>query len=392
MQRPVRWALVLLAALLALFAASVLWRPPAPVVVAARAVRTAVVVPVLCDGTLEPSAGGEIRALDTASVAEVLVKEGERVKKGDVLVRLESPSLAEKARESRAESLRLSADLTDAVAEVERARRARDEKRKTREADRRLLADKAITRAEADVSDAAFRDAEGALRAAEARLASLKGDGDAPAASRVSLAKASARNLEERVAALTVRAPRGGVVYGLPRKAGETVAPGQIVAAVADPGRRRVRARVDQPDLPRVAVGQRLEVTFDGLPERRWEGRVGSVPPGLRDVGGREVAEILGDLDDPRGELPPNASVNVEVVVGEKKGALVVPRAALQREGDARYVWVLSSGRAARRTVAIGLLGLTSVEVTSGLAEGDVVLLPGATPLVEGARVKTRGA
>ena len=112
MQRPVRWAFLLLVALLALFAASVLWRPTAPVVAAARAVRASVVVPVLCDGTLEPAPGGEIRALDAASVAGILVKEGDHVHKGEILVRLESPSLSEKAREARAESLRVSADLT----------------------------------------------------------------------------------------------------------------------------------------------------------------------------------------------------------------------------------------------------------------------------------------
>jgi len=79
-------------------------------------------------------------------------------------------------------------------------------------------------------------------------------------------------------------------------------------------------------------------------------------------------------------------------VAGEKRGALVVPRAALQRDGERRFVFVPVDGRARRRDVAVGLMGLTAVEVTSGLAEGDVVLLPGTTPLSDGVRVLVRGS
>jgi len=107
-------------------------------------------------------------------------------------------------------------------------------------------------------------------------------------------------------------------------------------------------------------------------------------------VGGRQVGEVLGEISDPTSRLPPNASVNVQIVVGEKKGALVVPRAALQRDGERRFVWILQNGRARRRDVKVGLVGLTEVEVTSGLADGDRVLMSGAVPLSEGLRVAAR--
>jgi membrane fusion protein (multidrug efflux system) len=128
-------------------------------------------------------------------------------------------------------------------------------------------------------------------------------------------------------------------------------------------------------------------VTFDGLPDRRWEGRVVSVPTGVREAGGRQVGEVLGEISDSRLSLPPNASVNVQIVAGEKASALAIPRAALFREGERRYVYRLESGRARRRGVSVGLIGLNEVEVTSGLAERDVVLLPGSTPLSDGLRV-----
>lgn len=389
--RPIRWLAAAAVALGLLLLAVVLWRPKAPAVASAKVVRGDLIVPILCDGVLEPSPGGELRALDAATVAAIHVHDGDRVRKGEALVLLESPLLAEKAREARAEALRLAAEKTQASSEAERARRDVADRRRDLEADRRLFSEKAVTKSALESSEAALREAGDRLRSAEARLASLDGGGEG-GPSRLELARASARDLEGRAGALTVRSPRDGVVYGLPRNTGEVVAPGQIVAGVADPGFRSVRARVDQPDLPRIAPGQRMRVTFDGLPGRTWEGTIARVSPGLREVGGREISDVLGEIRDEKGELPPNASVNVEIVVGERKRAVLVPRAALLREGESRFVLVPKGGRARRRDVEIGLMGLAAVEVTSGLAEGDVVLLPGAMPLADGARVLVRGS
>jgi HlyD family secretion protein len=186
------------------------------------------------------------------------------------------------------------------------------------------------------------------------------------------------------VEALTVRAPSAGVAYGLPRRVGEAVVPGQVVASVSDPARPQVRGRVDQPDLPRLEVGQRLRVSFDGLPERTFDGVLHTVARGLRQEEGREVGEIVGAIQDPEGRLPLNASVNVEVVVGDRSSVLVIPRAAVFREGGRRYVLAVRDGRAEPRAVEIGLVGSVDLEVLQGLAEGERVILPGATPIASG--------
>jgi membrane fusion protein (multidrug efflux system) len=162
------------------------------------------------------------------------------------------------------------------------------------------------------------------------------------------------------------------------------VAAGQVVANVTDPDRPQVRVKVDQPDLPRMAVGQRLIVTFDGLPDRRWEGTLRTVTRGLREVGDREVAEFIGETLDLEHLLPLNAAVNVEVVVGERPAALTVPRAALQREGERRFVFRLRDGRAERREITVGLIGSNDVEVARGLSEGERVILPGTRRISDG--------
>jgi HlyD family secretion protein len=382
-----RWVFAAVGLLAVVAAVAAFTRPRGVAVQVAPVKRSDLLVPVQCDGTLEPPPGGELRAAEAATVAELFVRDGDRVEASAPLLRLESPELSQKALDARSEALRLEAERASANAELQDLERDERHRREVFEADARLLSSGAITRASAESDERSWREAEGAVRAARARVAALEGN-----ASRLALAERSAAELERRAAALTVRAPLSGTVYGLPRRAGEAVAAGQVVANVIDPGDRRLRARVDQPDLPQIAVGQRLVVSFDGLPRDRWEGKVTFVAPGLRDSGGREVGEVLGALADPEGKLPANAAVEVQIVTGEKAGALVVPRAAVLRDGEKRYVYLLGDGRAHRREVEVGLLGLNDAEVLGGLKENETVILPGSVPLSEGLRVRRAGA
>lgn len=369
------------------FVLAALRRPEGIAVTAQLAVRKDLVVPILSDGTLEPSAGGELRAADHARVSGIRVREGERVRKGQTLIELDQPALASQAREARSTAEELDAARARAAADLDAENGEAARLKRVVEADGRLLAEGAIPRVTFEADELALRRASESARAGQAQLDSLSG---MAGSSRLELAQVSAQELTRRVAALTVQAPSDGVVYGLPRRAGESVEAGQIVASVADPDHLRVRVRIDQPDLPRVAAGQRLIVTFDGLPDRKWDGRVTIVSPGLRDVGGRQVGEIQGEIADPTSSLPPNASVNVSIVVAEKKAVLVIPRATLQREGAKRFVWIVKGGRAHRADLTLGVIGSNEVEVAGGLSEGDRVLIPGAAPLAEGARVDLR--
>jgi multidrug efflux pump subunit AcrA (membrane-fusion protein) len=390
-RKALRWAgIAILAALLAGVIAA-LSRPRGVPVQVVPVRRGDLVVPIQCDGTLEPPPGGEMRAADAATVGALLVHEGDRVEPGTPLLRLESPDLAQKALEARADALRLSAERDAAAADVAELERQVEHRSEVFEGDKRLLASGAITKMAYQSDELALREAEDRARAAKARLTGLEGTSRG-GVSRVTLAEKAASELEQRAAALTVVSPAAGVVYGLPRRVGEAVAAGQVVANVIDPQHRRVRARIDQPDLPRVLRGQRAIVGFDGLPHEHWEGEVAFVAPGLREVGGREVGEVMVDVADPERRLPANAAVDLQIITGEKKSTLVIPRASVFRDGERRFVFVYDGGRARRREIEIGLLGLSEAEALHGLAENDRVILPGATPLTDGARVRATKA
>jgi len=352
----------------------------------ARATRSRLVVPVLCPGTLQPPPGGELRAAQGGFVAAILAKEGERVRKGFPLLTIDAPELVARAMTAREELQQLREARVVAEAQVEAEKGEAAYRRQVVEADTRLLEKAAISRSAYEADELAARQAEARLRGAEAHLESI-GGGSRGSTSRLGLAAARARDLGGGIVGLTVRAPADGVAYGLPHRVGEAVTPGQVVANVTDPERPHVRLRVDPPDLPRVTVGQSFIVTFDGLPDRQWDGQIEAVGPGLREASGREVGEVLGVISGSGQALPFGASVNARIVVGERPSALVVPRAALHRNGERRFVYVERDRRAQRREVSVGLIGLTEVEVTAGLAESEAVMLPGDVPLSEGLRI-----
>jgi HlyD family secretion protein len=384
----------------------VAWRRRAVPVQTVAVVRGDLLVRVLCDGRLEPPAGGELRLADGGTVALLAVHECDRVRRGQLLLRLANPDLDGRSRDARSEVRQLQSDTQVSSAELDQARHEADYREQLVAGDRRLLAQGAIARAVLDADQLAWRQALDRVRQIEAKLEALRRSPGAAAAdaaggaasgragggSRLGLAQSVAAELERRVAALTVRAPADGTVYGLPRGGGETVQPGQLVASVTDPDHPHLRCRVDQPDLPRVAPGQRLIVTFNGLPDRQWDGIVSRVGTGLHEAGGREVGELTGELADPVHSLPANAAVDVQVVVAQKRAVLSVPRSALRRDSDesgekGRYVYVVTHRRAHRRNVAVGLIGLSQVEVLAGLKKDERVVAEGPPSLSEDARV-----
>lgn len=380
--RALRWGAGLAIVAVVVVGATLLLRPRGVVVRLAEATHADVLSEVRCDGTLEAPAANELRAAEGGRVADLAVRDGERVHAGQLLLRLDNPELESARRQAEATVLRLRAEGVAGEAAREKAKCEVAHWRQVVAADRRLVAEQAATRAELEADEMALVNAEADERAAQAHLSSLRGP-----SSQQRLARDAVTDAAGRVSALSLRAPADGLVFGLPARTGLIVEKGHLVASIAESGRTRVKLHVDQPDLPRINVGQRLVVSFSGLPDEHWDGEVTRVAPVLQEAGGREVGEVVGEISDPRGILPLNASVDARIVLNAKHGVLAVPRAALYRDGDSRFVYVLRAGRATRRTVTIGLVGLNDVEITGGLVAGERVVLAAEVPLKDGLRV-----
>ena len=234
-----------------------------------------------------------------------------------------------------------------------------------------------VARAEAQVTQAEYN-----LAKAQDTLAEIEAGPD-PNDIEVAQAKvvSAQANLEEAQAAseaATMVAPFGGTVISVGAEVGDLVSSTNIVVTLADLTNLRVRAIVDETDISNVEIGQEVEATFDAFPGHVFWGQVLEVPlQGTlsQNVLTYEVPISLEGAEDVA--LKTGMTANLEIVVGRREDALLVPALAVQQSEEGSVVMVQDTpeGPAAATPVKVGLSDGTYVEIVSGLIEGDQVLV-----------------
>jgi HlyD family secretion protein len=234
-----------------------------------------------------------------------------------------------------------------------------------------------VTKAEAQVSQAEYN-----LAKAQDTLADIEAGPD-PKAVEVAQAKVVSAQaaLEEAQAALkaaTMVAPFDGTVISVGAEKGDLVSSGIIVVTLADLSNLRVLAIVDETDISKVEIGQQVEVTFDAFPGLSFLGQVLEVP--LQGTLSQNVLtyEVPVSLEGAEGvALKTGMTANLNIVVGRRENALLVPAMAVQQgeEGNVVMVQDTPQGTAVATPVEVGLSDGTYVEIVSGLIEGDRVLV-----------------
>ena len=142
---------------------------------------------------------------------------------------------------------------------------------------------------------------------------------------------------------------------------------------MADLTKVRVRAYFDEPDLGRLAIGQKIRIVWDAYPGRDWHGHIVQVPSTVITYTTRNVGEALVAIDDPDGALLPDTHVTVTATTSSAPNTLTVPREALHSEGGKPYVYRVVNDVLVRTPVTIGAANMTMVPITSGLNDGDRV-------------------
>jgi len=147
---------------------------------------------------------------------------------------------------------------------------------------------------------------------------------------------------------------------------------------------------VDEPDIGRLAIGDKVEVTWDGLPGRIWNATVNTVPSAVKLRNTRTVGESTAIVNNSDLRLLPNVNVGITIVSGEHHGVLTVPREAIRLDNNKTYVFEIKNDELVRRDVQTSIANLTSVEITGGLADNALVALnsTNSKPLKNGIPVK----
>ena len=298
-------------------------------------------------GIIKPKVGAEVKvgARITGKVEHLYANIGDRVKKGQILVRLEQDDLKARADQAEASYLEAEAAFNKAKIDLER--------------DKPLAKEGYISQQNIDVLQNVYD-------MAKARLMRAKADQD--------YAKA-------QLSYATITAPIGGTIASVTTQQGETVAAGlsaPTFITIIDLNKLEVNAYVDETDVGKIGVGQEALFTVDTFADRDFKGKVTAIYP--RAVLQENVVNYITliSIENSEGKLKPDMTANVTITLKKKKGVLAIPGAAVVREGGKKYVMLQAKdGKATRREVKTGWKEGSSLEITAGLNEGDVVLVIG---------------
>ena len=355
------------------------------------------------NGKVEPIQNFEAHAPIATTVKRLLVKEGDHVRKGQLVLQLDDADIRSQAAKAEAQIKAAQADEADLKtggtqeevitlqAQLVKARSTRDTAKRNLDVLRHLQEEGAASPAEVRVAEDSLRRAQADLNLAEQKKKDRYSPPEvAKIQSQATEAQAAYAAAEDALTKSSVRAPFDGIVYSLPVKLGAFVQAGDLLLQEADLSHVLVRVYVDEVDIGRLQTGQKVEVTWDAIPGRVWAGTVSTIPSTVKLHLSRNVGETTCTIDNHDLRLLPNVNVGVTIVAAEHTNVLTLRRDALHTDDSKTYVYRIVGGHLKRQPVEISLQNLTRVEITNGLAEGAEVALPAeeSKPLFDGATVK----
>ena len=399
--RWIVWALGIIAAVVVL--ASFMSRDEVVPVRTAKVQRTTIRSVISTNGKVEPVENFEAHAPVGTSVKRVLVKEGDHVKKGQLLVQLNDAEARNQAAKAMSQVKSTEADIAAVQtggtheevltlqAQMVKARNDRDAAQRNLEALERLQQKGAASPGEVKAAQSQLDTANADLKLLEQKQQARYSQ---PEVARVDAQKGEAQTAfsaaENILSQLNIRAPFNGTVYALPVREGNYLNPGDLILQEADLSKVLVRAFVDEPDVGRLSPGQKIEITWDAISGRTWTGSITAVPSAVKLHGTRNVGETTSVVDNQDLKLLPNINVGVTIVTTEDPNALAVPREAVRQEDGKTYVYEVVGDTLQRRDVQTSIANLTQVEVTSGISEDAIVAIASTNskPLRPGVTVK----
>jgi len=268
---------------------------------------------------------------------------------------------------------------------------ARDSAQRNLEALKRLQQQGAASPGEVKQAEDQFAAAEADLKLIQQKQ---KDRYSQPEIAKVDAQKSEAQSAyaaaENILSQLNIRAPFDGVVYSLPVHQGAYVNPGDLVLQEADLSKVLVRAYVDEPDVGRLAPGQKIDLTWDAMPGRTWQGAVSSIPSTVKLLGTRNVGETTCIVDNQDLKLLPNINVGVTIVTAEHQNSLTVPREAVRLDDGKTFVYEIVNNELKRRDIQTAISNLTQVEIATGVTDKALLALASTNskPLREGVAVK----
>lgn len=340
------------------------------------------------NGRVEPIDPFQAHALAPGVVSKIYVQVGQKVKKGDPLIKMEDADAVSKLATAHASLSSAQATLHDIqqggtqeerlsmAADLSRAQRQQADATKSLAALRQLQQKGAASVSEVASAEQRLQNADASLKSIQQRQTDRYSATDrSRVQAQMNDARATVASAESAYGNVNIRSPLAGTVYSIPVTAYDFVNAGEPLMDVADLNRIQVRAYFDEPEIGKLAVGQAVKITWDAKPNETWHGHISRAPSTVIVYGTRNVGECIITVDDAQGDLLPNTNVIVTVTISQRFNVLSVPRESLHTEGTSDYVYRIIQGKLVRTPVQVGVQNLNRVEIVSGLTEKDTVAL-----------------
>lgn len=329
-------------------------------------------------GEIKPKKNINISTDVAGKILKILVQEGEPVRKGQLLIKIDSAIYEANADRDRETIQQSEAQLISQEATLKKARQYLERRKQ-------LFEEGLISREQFEDATAQFEIAQ-ANKKANLHL--------------IQQARASLKSTSDSIRKTSIVSPIDGIVTSLKVEEGEVAIigtmnnPGTVLMTIADLSVMEAEVLVDETDVVKVRPGKRAEVTVDAIPGQVMPGKVtevgnsaitsASATSTTTSTESKDFKTVI-TLDAPPAALKPGFSATADVIIEEKKGVLSVPIAALvilerddpKKKGakvEQEGVFVDEGGRAVFRLVGKGIAGDMYIEVASGLKEKDEVI------------------
>lgn len=301
-------------------------------------------------GSVQPERKADLRAEVSAVVLQVLKENGEVVKRGDVLVKLDETAIRDSLNSAEAAARAAGQALEQAERQLERLK---------------------TLRASGMTSLQTLDDAEVRRNSAQSEVAAAR--------TRAVLAR-------QQLQRTLVRAPFDGVISDRKVSAGDTAAIGKELLKVIDPTSMRFEGRVSADKISQVKVGQPVSFRVNGY-DQEFQGTVKRIDPSANDVT-RQVEVLVGFANSVQPKV--SGLYGEGRIDADTKAALLLPEGALVKAGDKAYTWRLKDKTLAKAPLVIGTRDprTGNYEIKSGLAAGDMVMRTPSSAFKDGQKVE----
>ncbi len=336
-------------------------------------------------GYVEAANDREVQATSVAQVRDLLVESGDKVRLGQILIKLSSPELTAEIESARSQLARTEGELQAAELSIQSIRLELKQAENDLARKKVLLQSGALARAEYEKAELQVDKLRKSVSQQEAGVSGLN--------KQVSSLGAMLNSLEEKAGELQVISPISGTILDLPVEVGQVVAPGTPLVQIGADNQLEVKTELLSDDIRRVKTGQTTRITAPVLGDQTLSGQVSKIYPRAY-----EKTSALGVIQrrvpvvialNQSANLQPGYEVRVAIETLRKEGVILLPRESVRLTEDGYYrVLVVNENRIEERSIEIGEKNQQWVEVIKGIKVGETVVRDGSLELKEGSRVK----